>query len=168
MLSKADAAGQPPTGTERRELPDALERLDGIGLSAAPLGVTGADGLFDEAEAWLRREGFLRVRSHRDGRGAQLRARAPDPAACPAQQPAPAAGGAFAYRVACRHRRDGRRWSRPALRGAEQYRHRRPPGPAAPHCHPRHPSAQHAQPGPAGDPGHGSGPAGGHRRRTAR
>ncbi|MGW3109747.1 hypothetical protein ACWDEW_48650, partial [Streptomyces sp. NPDC001100] len=59
VLSKADATGHPPTAAETRELPDSLERLDGIGLSAAPLDVTGTDGLFDEAEAWLRREGFL-------------------------------------------------------------------------------------------------------------
>ncbi|MCZ9339249.1 hypothetical protein NGM37_15865, partial [Streptomyces sp. TRM76130] len=42
-----------------REPPDALERLDGIGLSAAPLDVIGTDVLFDRAERWLRREGFL-------------------------------------------------------------------------------------------------------------
>ncbi len=59
VLSKAAATGRPPTATEVRELPDSLERLDGIGLSAAPLDVTGTDGLFNEAEAWLRREGFL-------------------------------------------------------------------------------------------------------------
>ncbi|MGH1556169.1 hypothetical protein ACRAWF_43530 [Streptomyces sp. L7] len=44
--------------TRARELPDSLERLDGIGPSAAPLDVTGTDGMFDEAETWLRREGF--------------------------------------------------------------------------------------------------------------
>ncbi|WP_416965891.1 hypothetical protein [Streptomyces sp. Agncl-13] len=59
VLSKADATGHTPTAAETRELPDSLERLDGIGLSAAPLDVTGTDGLFDEAETWLRREGFL-------------------------------------------------------------------------------------------------------------
>ncbi|MCG7204823.1 hypothetical protein MB828_13465, partial [Streptomyces arenae] len=59
VLSQADANGHPPTPAEVRELPDSLERLDGIGLSAAPLDVTGTDGLFDEAETWLRREGFL-------------------------------------------------------------------------------------------------------------
>ncbi|MEV0478459.1 hypothetical protein AB0I50_53500, partial [Streptomyces prunicolor] len=59
VLSKADATGHAPTDDETRELPDSLDRLDGIGLSAAPLDVTGTDGLFDEAETWLRGEGFL-------------------------------------------------------------------------------------------------------------
>ncbi|MBK3581359.1 hypothetical protein JHN63_47880, partial [Streptomyces sp. MBT65] len=59
VLSKADATGHAPTVAETRELPDSLERLDGIGLSAAPLDVTGTDGLFDEAETWLRDQGFL-------------------------------------------------------------------------------------------------------------
>ncbi|MFD5430475.1 hypothetical protein, partial [Streptomyces sp. NPDC127084] len=59
VLSKADAIGHAPADDETRELPDSLERLDGIGLSAAPLDVTGTDGMFDEAETWLRREGFL-------------------------------------------------------------------------------------------------------------
>ncbi|MEV0474553.1 hypothetical protein AB0I50_32205, partial [Streptomyces prunicolor] len=59
VLSKADATGHVPTAAETRELPDSLDRLDGIGLSAAPLDVTGTDGLFNEAETWLRGEGFL-------------------------------------------------------------------------------------------------------------
>ncbi|MEU9247709.1 OTU domain-containing protein, partial [Streptomyces sp. NPDC048385] len=59
VLSRTDAVGHQPSAAELRELPDALERLDAIGLSTAPLDVTGTDALFTEAEAWLRREGFL-------------------------------------------------------------------------------------------------------------
>ncbi|MGM0354429.1 lonely Cys domain-containing protein, partial [Streptomyces sp. ECR3] len=59
VLSKADAEGHRPSDEELRELPDSLEHLDGLGLSAAPLDVTGTAALYDRAEAWLRREGFL-------------------------------------------------------------------------------------------------------------
>ncbi|MBK6018894.1 hypothetical protein JHN45_48525, partial [Streptomyces sp. MBT53] len=59
LLSRTTAAGRTPTPAETRELPHSLERLDGIGLSAAPLDVTGTDELFDRAEAWLRDRGFL-------------------------------------------------------------------------------------------------------------
>jgi hypothetical protein len=137
VLSKADATGHTPTAAETRELPDSLDRLDGIGLSAAPLDVTGTDGLFDEAETWLRREGFpAGPRPTGIAPGAEPRARAPDPAARPAEQPAAVARGPLPYRVACRHRCDGRRRACPALRGAEQYGHRCPSGPAAAHRRP--------------------------------
>ncbi|WP_327167289.1 hypothetical protein [Streptomyces subrutilus] len=60
MLAQADALGREHApGTGPRQLPDELENLDGLGLSAAPLAVTGAEPMFRRAEAWLREEGFL-------------------------------------------------------------------------------------------------------------
>ncbi|MGI5446940.1 hypothetical protein ACQEVM_14425 [Streptomyces sp. CA-243310] len=60
VLTAADAQGQEhPIGKGTRQLPDDLENLASIGLSAAPLAVTGAEPMFRRAEAWLREEGFL-------------------------------------------------------------------------------------------------------------
>ncbi|MCY0958415.1 hypothetical protein [Streptomyces sp. H27-H5] len=60
VLAAADAQGQEhAVGKGTRQLPDDLENLASIGLSAAPLAVTGAEPMFRRAEAWLRDEGFL-------------------------------------------------------------------------------------------------------------
>ncbi|WP_405537424.1 hypothetical protein OG787_31905 [Streptomyces sp. NBC_00075] len=60
ILSKADALGQEHApGEGLRELPDELENLQNLGMSAAPLAVTGTEPLFERAESWLRERGFL-------------------------------------------------------------------------------------------------------------
>ena len=60
ILSKADALGQEHApGEGVRELPDDLENLRSLGMSAAPLAVTGTEQLFERAEVWLREGGFL-------------------------------------------------------------------------------------------------------------
>ncbi|WP_327694988.1 hypothetical protein [Streptomyces sp. NBC_00459] len=60
ILSKADAVGQEHApGEGLRELPDELENLRSLGMSAAPLAVTGTEPLFERAEVWLRERGFL-------------------------------------------------------------------------------------------------------------
>ncbi|MGH1556176.1 hypothetical protein ACRAWF_43565 [Streptomyces sp. L7] len=61
VLSAEDAAGHPPTEDEIRALPHELATLESIGQSTAPLGVDkdSAKPLFDDAETWLRNEGFL-------------------------------------------------------------------------------------------------------------
>ncbi|RDD84634.1 hypothetical protein DVZ84_34330 [Streptomyces parvulus] len=51
--------GHVPTPEERRQLPDHLENLESIGLSAVPVAVEGTGPMFDRAQEWLRREGFL-------------------------------------------------------------------------------------------------------------
>ncbi|WP_299531524.1 hypothetical protein [uncultured Streptomyces sp.] len=62
VLSAADALGTNPA--EVRSLPAELDRLESVGLSATPLGVTGADPLFDQAAQWLRTEGYLPSATH--------------------------------------------------------------------------------------------------------
>ncbi len=59
MLSAEDARGHTPTEDELRSLPHELGNLETVGQSTAPLGVTGTDQLFQEAETWLRDHGFL-------------------------------------------------------------------------------------------------------------
>ncbi|MCZ4088295.1 hypothetical protein O1W17_41185, partial [Streptomyces sp. H34-S5] len=60
VLSQADALGvEHAVGKGPRQLPEDLENLDALGLSAAPLAVTGVEPMFRRAEAWLREEGFL-------------------------------------------------------------------------------------------------------------
>ncbi|KUO09356.1 scabin-related ADP-ribosyltransferase [Streptomyces sp. DSM 15324] len=51
------AVGRAPD--EVRGLPPALEQMRSIGVSATPLGVDGADGMFARAETWLREQGYL-------------------------------------------------------------------------------------------------------------
>ncbi|MEU9581728.1 hypothetical protein AB0D95_31455, partial [Streptomyces chilikensis] len=60
ILAAADARGTAhPPGSAPRQLPEELENLQSLGVSAAPLEVSGTEPLFERAEAWLRREGFL-------------------------------------------------------------------------------------------------------------
>ncbi|MEU6162550.1 hypothetical protein ABZ836_30335, partial [Streptomyces sp. NPDC047130] len=60
ILAAADAQGiTHPPGSGTRQLPEELENLQSLGVSAAPLEVSGTEPLFERAEAWLRREGFL-------------------------------------------------------------------------------------------------------------
>ncbi|MCP3770681.1 hypothetical protein NLY10_29065 [Streptomyces sp. MAR25Y5] len=60
ILAAADARGTAhPPGSAPRQLPEELENLHSLGVSAAPLEVSGTEPLFERAEAWLRREGFL-------------------------------------------------------------------------------------------------------------
>ncbi|WP_406002909.1 hypothetical protein [Streptomyces sp. NBC_00829] len=56
--------GHTPTPKERRGLPGHLEHLESIGFSAVPIAVHGAERMFDRAEEWLRREGFLPPSEH--------------------------------------------------------------------------------------------------------
>ncbi|MFE7184277.1 hypothetical protein ACFU80_19655, partial [Streptomyces erythrochromogenes] len=53
-----------PAQEELRGLPGHLEHLESIGFSAVPLGVSGADRMFERAQEWLRREGFLPPQEH--------------------------------------------------------------------------------------------------------
>ncbi|MCZ9338653.1 hypothetical protein NGM37_12785, partial [Streptomyces sp. TRM76130] len=68
-LSADDARGHTPTEEEVRALPPELATLESVGQSVAPLGVDGADTLFDEAETWLRDNGFLPPPSTGPSRG---------------------------------------------------------------------------------------------------
>ncbi|MFF5197650.1 MULTISPECIES: hypothetical protein [Streptomyces] len=56
--------GHRPTPGERREPPQRLADLDSISMSELPLTVEGTDALFEQAEAWLRKEGFLPPAEH--------------------------------------------------------------------------------------------------------
>ncbi|WP_432131930.1 hypothetical protein [Streptomyces tendae] len=69
VLNAEDARGREPTEEETRRLPQELEALEAIGQSCAPLGVDGAEVLFDQAEAWLRDHGFLPPPSSAPRRG---------------------------------------------------------------------------------------------------
>ncbi|XUL91769.1 hypothetical protein ACQ86D_38485 [Streptomyces galilaeus] len=169
VLSKADAVGAARRPmTRRRELPDSLERLDGIGLSAAPLDVTGTDGMFDEAETWLRREGFLPpapTAPRPTGIGARLKQAVRDHE--PEHQIRLHAQLNNLRRLREARSRTGLRAATDAMVDGGHALHFEVPNStdtgvrrvrllltATRDIH----AAQHAQPGPAGDPGHGSGP----------
>lgn len=51
--------GREPAPEERRQLPEQLENLQSLGVSAVPVAVRGTSGMFQEAADWLRAEGFL-------------------------------------------------------------------------------------------------------------
>lgn len=59
LPQRSTATGHVPTPEERRQLPEHLENLESVGLSAVPVTAEGTGRMFDRAEAWLRREGFL-------------------------------------------------------------------------------------------------------------
>ncbi|WP_431946915.1 hypothetical protein [Actinacidiphila sp. bgisy167] len=60
VLNAKSARGEvPDPATTLRKLPAELEHLQSVGVSAAPFKVEGTEVLFDRAEKWLRREGFL-------------------------------------------------------------------------------------------------------------
>ena len=60
--------GHKPLPHEVRELPEHLENLDSVGYSETPYKVDGAEPLFQQAEAWLRQEGFLPPATQTRGR----------------------------------------------------------------------------------------------------
>ncbi|MEV1082696.1 hypothetical protein AB0I98_31460 [Streptomyces sp. NPDC050211] len=59
LPQRSTTTGHVPTPEERRRLPEHLENLESIGYSAVPLAPEGTGPMFDRAETWLRREGFL-------------------------------------------------------------------------------------------------------------
>ncbi|MGP4012017.1 hypothetical protein [Streptomyces sp. 4N124] len=59
LPQRSTMTGHVPTPEERRRLPEHLENLESIGYSAVPLAPEGTGPMFDRAETWLRREGFL-------------------------------------------------------------------------------------------------------------
>ncbi|MBZ9639546.1 hypothetical protein [Streptomyces sp. PSKA30] len=59
ILPASDVRGERPSGAGIRRLPEDLENMRGLGLSATPLEVTAPTELFDRAEEWLRNNGFL-------------------------------------------------------------------------------------------------------------
>ncbi|WP_327249952.1 hypothetical protein [Streptomyces sp. NBC_01320] len=60
VLSRETALGRPPgPDTDGYELPEELENLQSLGVSAVPLAVEGTAPLFERAEQWLREQGFL-------------------------------------------------------------------------------------------------------------
>ncbi|MFJ8794200.1 hypothetical protein [Streptomyces sp. NPDC102462] len=59
LPQRSTTTGHVPTPEERRRLPEHLENLESIGSSAVPLAPEGTGPMFDRAETWLRREGFL-------------------------------------------------------------------------------------------------------------
>ncbi|MET8678639.1 hypothetical protein ABZW18_13930 [Streptomyces sp. NPDC004647] len=64
LPQRSTATGHAPAPEEQRRPPGHLEHLDSIGFSAVPLAVHGAERMFERAEEWLRREGFLPPREH--------------------------------------------------------------------------------------------------------
>ncbi|MBK3581778.1 hypothetical protein JHN63_50125, partial [Streptomyces sp. MBT65] len=77
VLSDTDARGHAPTPDEVRALPHELATLESIGQSTAPLGVDGTETLFEDAETWLRDNGFLPPAPPAEGTAPQ-RSRLPD------------------------------------------------------------------------------------------
>ncbi|MFD8384655.1 hypothetical protein ACFV2X_40055 [Streptomyces sp. NPDC059679] len=59
LPQRSTTTGHVPTPEERRRLPEHLENLESIGYSAVPVAPEGTGPMFDRAETWLRREGFL-------------------------------------------------------------------------------------------------------------
>ncbi|WP_326615437.1 lonely Cys domain-containing protein (plasmid) [Streptomyces scopuliridis] len=59
LPQRSTTTGHVPTPEERRQLPEHLENLESIGYSAVPVATEGTGPMFDRAETWLRREGFL-------------------------------------------------------------------------------------------------------------
>lgn len=59
LPQRSTATGHAPAPEERRQLPEHLENLESIGVSAVPVTAEGTGQMFDRAEVWLRREGFL-------------------------------------------------------------------------------------------------------------